>query len=668
MLKGYKYEIAAANNGFQRRQRSLAGAFDSGSSGNRTANITATGIQGFFTKPLMEGIVQETTPETVRMLCRDAYRYDAISGATVDLLSILPWSNVTLSGIKDAKVLEKYTQSISNMNLMMLMPELTVDYLVNGAFISKNIFDTNKGIYTGIAPQAIDSCDIMPVPVYGRDPLINVRFSEHFKKLLMLAREDDRAKNILKDLGDNFETNLRKGYIALDPETTTYIPRRSFATEVHGTSFLQRIIPYWIIEKALLRGTIELSYRRQKSLLHLIIGDEEWEPTNDELANFVNLFLQADQDPTGAIVATRPGVVPTELGSSSGFWRIDEIQQSTNEVKYKALGVSESMLSGDANLNTLDTAMSTFLERLKYMRFSITQSLFYNKLFPHIAVSNNFRAKKDEMRHEVQGRYSDNGFQYEEIARADYESKEDYEIRRNLFSGAGVVSSRPNYVYSEKFDAADYQMPKINWIKNLKPEADSAYMDVLEKLEDKGLPIPLRVWAAAGGVNIAEMIYGYEDDIKLRKITASHKKKLPKNKEDDGSGEFASALGDENTFVESLRDPARRRQLGMELLLASSAKPKPLGLGRRTFDERHLEMKDPDTGKVLSRKGRAVKVERLHKTVAEAASRIAQRDNYAIKNSKDDIRKRLISYGDIKPMKKERRNGHKLSFTAKVSA
>ncbi len=673
MLKGLnRYTITAGDNGFGRKHNagsnnralSLGGSrsmvtADVSSGGVNTAgnrsNVAASGAQGFFLKPLMEGIVPESNPDTIRALCRDAYKYDPISGSAVELLAVLPWSNVTLSGVKDQEVLSKYTKSIESMNLMMLMPELTTDFLVNGVFIASGIFDKSLGYFTGISPQAVDSCNVTPMPVYGRDPLVDVRFSAEFQKLLALAKKDPRAAEALKDLGPNFETDLKKGYMSLDPDTTFYVPRRSFATEVHGTPFLQRILPYWVMEKALMRGTIELSYRRQKSILHLLIGEEDWEPTNEEMQNIVNLFLQADSDPTGAIVATRPGIMPSEVRNGSDFWRIDELTQTTNEMKYKGLGFSESLLSGDANLNTMDNALSTFLERLRYMRYVITQRTFYSKMFPHIAQQNNFRAKKGETKQEVQGTYRDQGDLYEVIAH----TKPDKLKRMSLFGSGGLVDSRMQRVYSETFDPSEWNMPKLTWIKHLKPEADIAYMDVLEKLESKGIPVPLRVWAAAGGASISDYVYGYDDDIKLRHLLKKTMDRFPKKPQEEADSLFEnSASSDAQMLARIIGNKKRRRQLGLALALGEFKKDKPKGLFSRKFDESHLEMRDSLTKKVLSRKGREVVTERIHKVAAQALSNNAARENAPLKEKMGEVGKRLISYskGTKFPAKKKGAN------------
>jgi hypothetical protein len=48
-------------------------------------------------------------------------------------------------------------------------------------------------------------------------------------------------------------------------------------------------------------------------MIHLEVGNERWEPTQEELDTIVKLFQKADLDPQGAILATRDGVKVTIL-------------------------------------------------------------------------------------------------------------------------------------------------------------------------------------------------------------------------------------------------------------------------------------------------------------------------------------------------------------------
>lgn len=51
----------------------------------------------------------------------------------------------------------------------------------------------------------------------------------------------------------------------------------------------------------------------QRKILHVRVGTDDYIPTLQELEEIRDLFLQADRDPTGAIVVTRHDIIATEL-------------------------------------------------------------------------------------------------------------------------------------------------------------------------------------------------------------------------------------------------------------------------------------------------------------------------------------------------------------------
>jgi hypothetical protein len=62
----------------------------------------------------------------------------------------------------------------------------------------------------------------------------------------------------------------------------------------------------------------ELRVLTSRSIRVLQVGDENWDPSNEEMAELANLFLSADLDPLGAVVTTRVGVNPAESKDPSG--------------------------------------------------------------------------------------------------------------------------------------------------------------------------------------------------------------------------------------------------------------------------------------------------------------------------------------------------------------
>jgi hypothetical protein len=167
------------------------------------------------------------------------------------------------------------------------------------------------------------------------DPIIDMKVPKNLVELF--NSKDDRAKKALKNLpefykqavqgastgGSNRGGGGRGGgnRIALDPASTVYIGRKTFSYSSIGTSAFRRLIPLWIMEKALMRGTMEQAYARQRAILHITMGDEVWEPTDQEMQAGANLFATANLDPTGAVVVTRQGVLTNEVRRGDDLWK-----------------------------------------------------------------------------------------------------------------------------------------------------------------------------------------------------------------------------------------------------------------------------------------------------------------------------------------------------------
>jgi hypothetical protein len=161
-------------------------------------------------------------------------------------------------------------------------------------------------------------------------------------------------------------------------------------------------------------------------------------------------------------------------------------------------------------------------------------------------------------------------------------------------------------------------MPRIQWHKTLKPEADQSYLEIMGTIAQAGLPIPLRMWAAAGGMSISEIMSSLKDDVKQRNKIAAYQKLLPQAPADQAASMFQQQAATANAHWLS----------GMKR--------------NRTFD--NLELRDPSTGKVLSVKGRNLHSDRFNKKGAQALARSAQRENHEIKEQAQAARLRAYSY------------------------
>jgi hypothetical protein len=552
-------------------------------------------ISGTVLRNVVDDFVNPSDLVTIRRIFRDIYYHDSVGGTAVDLLSTLPWSDFTLTGLADTDQLKAYSTTIENLHFKSLFPEISVEYLAMGAFVGILNFSEKDKLFTSIAPQDISLCEVLDMPIYGMDPLINVKIPATQVKLMQQAAKDPRMKGLLDQIPEFMKNAGAKGKIELNPSNALYIPRRTFSTTAIGTSYFRRLLPIYILEKALLRGTIDSAYKRQKGILHVILGDADWEPTAQELSAVANLFVNAGLDPTGAIIATRDGVQTNELSSGESFWKHEDSEPSLTSQKMRALGINDSLFNSDSSYSTLEASLSTFIEQLRTYREMIVRKVFYDKIFPSIAVANDFKKTERE--------------QIQTLG-----SMKDLDGRYSLLCDGSNSGLAPN-IKDLGVDLTEYFMPKVNWHKALKPEADQEYLTVLDTLEQKGVPIALRQWAAAGGVSLTEAMSSLDEDITTRKKVAEWVKRKPQT-------------------------PAEQIQQMTASLMPGSGL-KRVGIGNRKFAPE--EIRDNDTGKVLSRKGKLHMKDKVHRNTALALANLAKKENH--KNKGEFIRSKTFSFG-----------------------
>ena len=271
-----------------------------------------------------------------------------------------------------------------------------------------------------------------------------------------------------------------------------------------------------------MRGTIDVANRRQRSLLHVMVGgDDEWIPTQADLESFRDLFMQGDIDPTGAIIVTRTGVNTNEIRAATEFWNVDQTFEYSSAMKYRAFGLSEGILTGEVSLSTLDASLSVMLDNIRNFRAKITTGLFYEKIFPSISAANDFR---DNKRYQVTGSSESNEEKIHRIA------------TRSLYNDA-IPRPRNKVIGSEQINMRDLLIPKVVYHKHLSPEGDQAYLTMLNDMTTMGIPVPISMLAASGGLDINQLMSGFEEDLAMRKKIATYNEKLQDITQSMGGGE-----------------------------------------------------------------------------------------------------------------------------------
>jgi hypothetical protein len=487
-----------------------------------------------------------------------------------------------------------------------------------------------------VMPQNVDFCDLIEVPIYGMDPLITLKVPEATRKLFSDAK-DPRAARILNSLPDHMAEGFKGGAIPLEPESTLYIPRRTLSSDSVGTSYFERILPVHLMEKALFKGSIDQAYRRQRSILHITMGGDgdDYVPSQTDMESQRDLWLAADTDPTGAIIITRTGVQPNEVRDAASFWRIDEVFDFLVTAKYRALSINEAFITGDANYNSMDASMSVFIEQMRSFRSMLTQEIFYEKIFPAIALANDFTKE-----------------QYQVLAST--------RSRRNLakhFNGTDyITSSRTNgqrfyqalcrdtrhglNFHDKNIDINELAIPHVVWQKHLRPEGDQTYFDLLSSMQDKGIPVPMAAMAMAGGMDIHTILNSMDEEIKLRRKLKKYQDKLAEFKP-----EQADDGGDDGGGGGGGREAQARAIESLAALVARPGINRPVGLFNREFDPRLLPHYQKKDGSYSATSGKGQR--QIYEKIAKRLSRVMA-DKAATANRQ--AKRQQQNNGNRKPM------------------
>lgn len=490
-----------------------AGSASSSSGGNYGSSGTYLGgIDLSF--PLLEDILNTNDQVTMDNTYREIYLMDPVSGPVVDMLAMLPWSDYTLIGISDPKIKALYESSLEELSIQRLMKLFMTSNYVLGRGIGSLVFDKNRGIFTDCILYNVSEAQITPIPFIGYDPKVNIKLSKEFKKWLNSL--DPRDAEARKELSPEDITKMTSSnYLELEPLKTIYIERTNLPGS-SAVSVFSRIIPIWLLEKCLLRGTILSATRRQKSILHITMGSDEVDYDQGQYQSVAEMFANADRDPLGAAVVTRPDVSVSEVRSPSDLWSHSSETENFTQAKLRAMGVSDAFLSGDATYTNQENTLGLMLENLRDQRRELTTAIIRDKIFLSLAKYHNFRERtKAELEHNV---------------RYDVKSSK---AKRNefLYKYAQLIGSR------NMAEISAYVIPEVKWAKDLKPVGSSSELSLMKDLADTGVPVPAAMLAASAGVDMDALLSSYESDVDIRKKISEYQKKiknfLPKE-EDSG--------------------------------------------------------------------------------------------------------------------------------------
>ena len=318
-------------------------------------SVSTFGAPAFST--IFQGILPEYNENALLQYYRDCYYYDSVGGATVDLSASFPFSDWSLTGL-DTEDLDVFNESLSRLHFRSLFQEISNCYLVDGAFIGTLIYDSDTKTFQDILIHDTANAAITFQPFHSLDPVITVNSAPALSQIY--NSNSPYVDNIMAAYPKAIVDKYLAGNVILDPLTTIYIPRRGLRDKTH-VSYLKRLLPVYMLEKILFRGTVTEAHKRQRATSHIKAGDDSWIPTDSELSGILAEFQRSELDPLGAWLITRQGVDVTDVRPGGDFWKWTDNIDTLTPFKLRALGISEAFLSGDASYACLsgDTLIPT---------------------------------------------------------------------------------------------------------------------------------------------------------------------------------------------------------------------------------------------------------------------------------------------------------------------
>lgn len=272
----------------------------------------------------MTGLLPSATPQftdssPLIYMFRDMYLYDSVAGAAIDIQSTFPFSDFELRGLPSEE-LRYFWDSIERLNLRRMMPEVSIAHLTDGFFCGSLIFDPKAKQFMDVMIHDALQCNIEHNPFYNADPTITVTVPPNL--LSGLSGGSTYLRRYLKNVPEHFIQLIMQGKFTIDPLSTLYIPRKGLTDRAY-VSYLQRVLPMYLVEKAMFRGTLTEAHRRQRAMTHITVGDGDvWVPEDAEIEQIVKQFMVAEQDPLGGWIGTRDHVQSTDLRCLSGKVRV----------------------------------------------------------------------------------------------------------------------------------------------------------------------------------------------------------------------------------------------------------------------------------------------------------------------------------------------------------
>ena len=470
---------ATVKAGATKRKRTAEGPLPSPLGGGSNYGPAGMGLDQryspVFDRTEVPSLGQQFLPadtQSQNKLFREIATFDPIIGTAIEYWKDLAFSErVNFSGITDEKVIQFYNDAIESSKITGMCSDLLHDFLVIGRIVVHLVWDNKLGYWTDAISHDPDFLSIQPSIMPSIDPLIDIQPTAAHKK--WATSKDARIVQQRQTLDPMLVKLMAAGKkIPLPPEHTIYLPRRVFSYDNVGMSLLTRVLIFKIYEAAIFNASVAGARRGAGPLYHITA----WEDATDaELQALLDMFFAAEEDPVGAKVVTKSGVTVNQISQgSANYWKLSEEWPFLMEGKMRAMGVSESLLSGEANWNSMETIRTFSLEKVQSFRSFFTKRIIVDRMIRQLAIEHDF------------------------VKRSTAQLSHHYRM------GAKPKSD------------SELLIPVVEWDRPITPTRDQEYLELLTTLKEFGVPINMRMVCQAAGYDLDKVLDSFKGDLETR--------------------------------------------------------------------------------------------------------------------------------------------------------
>lgn len=412
--------------------------------------------------------------ERQHTIWRSYYELDPIVGTGTDMFSELPWSDFSLSGIKDPTILHLYEDCINAINLPSLLPEMTKELVMKGKVIPNLIYSDKKGYWVHCMLHDPSYVAITGIGIAGMPPLLDLLPTPEMQNLVkssdprLVAQRNKIPVEVLQKI-------IAGKPIPLLDTNCTYIARKTCSYDVIGVSLYSRLFKIMMIEDALYNAYIAIARRNAAPLRIFQLGDPAagWLPSEGDFDDFASKLEQAEFDPASTLIY-HFGVKADYVGVSDKFLAISRDNEFLMTQKLIALGVPKDLLMGTSTFASSETGLQVMIERLASIRAKFVREWIIPKIFRTLAKAHGFyKVKKSE-------------------------------VFEKMKLGLEPISD------------SDLIIPKIRWNKSLEVK-DRFMLELYKELRDKNLIGNSAYASFAAGIDLRDEVESLAVDAEINK-------------------------------------------------------------------------------------------------------------------------------------------------------